>query len=84
MNVLERPEVVKSPIMLLNAHDRCQKRGCGAQAFYSAERDDFENELTFCGHHGAEVIDSLREQGFKIVDFTDHINPQPSPSNADI
>ncbi|MCW2501161.1 MAG: hypothetical protein JWN87_2837 [Frankiales bacterium] len=64
----------------LTITDRCDR--CGAQAFIRAVF--LAGELTFCGHHGRELLGSLRRQAVLIEDGTELINAKPSPSaNSD-
>lgn len=66
-----------SPLTLT---DRCDR--CGAQAFYRALF--VSGDLTFCGHHGRELLLPLQRDALLVEDGTDLINPKPSPSaNAD-
>jgi hypothetical protein len=66
-----------SPLTLL---DRCDR--CGAQAFYRAIF--VTGELTFCGHHGRELLIPLQSTAIFVEDGTELINSKPSPSaNAD-
>jgi hypothetical protein len=60
--------------------DRCDKGRCTAQAFILAVHVDTGSELTFCGHHGKQVIPSLIAQNFVISDETHKINDKPSIS----
>lgn len=60
--------------------DRCDKGRCSAQAFILAVHNVSKAELTFCGHHGKQMIPSLIAQGFMISDETHKINEKPSIS----
>ena len=64
----------------LTQADRCDR--CGAQAFFRAV---FVNgELTFCGHHGRELLVPLQREALLVEDGTDAINTKPSQSaNSD-
>jgi hypothetical protein len=60
--------------------DRCDT--CGAQAFVRAVF--VSGELTFCGHHGRELLVPLRRVALLVEDGTELINAKPSPSaNSD-
>ena len=64
----------------LTLSDRCDR--CGAQAFYRASF--VAGELTFCGHHGRELLMPLQRQAVIVEDATGLINAKPSPSaNSD-
>jgi hypothetical protein len=60
----------------LTSADRCDR--CGAQAFYRAVF--VAGQLTFCGHHGRELLVPLQRQAILVEDGTDLINHRPSPS----
>jgi hypothetical protein len=56
--------------------DRCDR--CGAQAFFRAV---FVNgDLTFCGHHGRELLVPLQREAILVEDATEQINAAPSIS----
>jgi hypothetical protein len=61
----------------LTLGDRCDR--CGAQAFFRAIF--VSGELTFCGHHGRELMASLQREAMLVEDGTDLINSKPSPSD---
>ena len=64
----------------LTIDDRCDR--CGAQAFLRAVFAS--GDLTFCGHHGRELLVPLQREAILIEDATDLINSTPSPSaNSD-
>lgn len=64
----------------LTLSDRCDS--CGAQAFFRAVF--IAGELTFCGHHGRELLVPLQREALLVEDGTDLINVKPSPSaNSD-
>ena len=64
----------------LTIADRCDR--CGAQAFYRAVF--VAGELTFCGHHGRELLVPLQREALLVQDATETINTKPSPSaNSD-
>ena len=64
----------------LGLADRCDR--CGAQAFFRALFSS--GELTFCGHHGRELMVPLQREAIFVEDGTDLINSRPSPSaNSD-
>ena len=64
----------------LTIADRCDR--CGAQAFFRAVF--VAGELTFCGHHGRELLVPLQRDALLVEDATDMINAAPSPSaNSD-
>ena len=64
----------------LTIADRCDR--CGAQAFIRAVF--VAGELTFCGHHGRELLVPLQRDALLVEDATDMINAAPSPSaNSD-
>ena len=48
----------------MTAADRCDR--CGAQAFIKAVMSE-GLELRFCGHHGRELLDKLREVAVEVV-----------------
>ena len=56
--------------------DRCDR--CGAQAFYRAIF--VTGELTFCGHHGRELLIPMQITAILVEDGTGLINNKPSPS----
>ena len=69
-----------SPPPSLTIADRCDR--CGAQAFIRAVFT--VGELTFCGHHGRELLLPLQRDAVHVEDATDLINTTPSPSaNSD-
>jgi hypothetical protein len=64
----------------LTIADRCDR--CGAQAFIRAVFAS--GDLTFCGHHGRELMGPLQRAAVLVEDATELINPTPSPSaNSD-
>ena len=64
----------------LTIADRCDR--CGAQAFFRAVF--VAGELTFCGHHGRELLLPLQREALLVQDETESINTTPSPSaNSD-
>ncbi|MCU1601020.1 MAG: hypothetical protein JWO22_1729 [Frankiales bacterium] len=64
----------------LTIADRCDR--CGAQAFFRAVF--VAGELTFCGHHGRELLVPLQRDALLVDDQTETINTKPSPSaNSD-
>ena len=64
----------------LTIADRCDR--CGAQAFFRAVF--VSGELTFCGHHGRELLVPLQRDAIMVEDATELINSTPSPSaNSD-
>ena len=64
----------------LTIADRCDR--CGAQAFFRAVF--VAGELTFCGHHGRELLVPLQREAVLVEDATGMINSTPSPSaNSD-
>ena len=64
----------------LTVADRCDR--CGAQAFIRAVF--VAGELTFCGHHGRELLVPLQRDALLVQDETEAINTKPSPSaNSD-
>jgi hypothetical protein len=60
----------------LTIADRCDR--CGAQAFIRAVFA--AGDLTFCGHHGRELLRPLQREALLVEDATELINPTPSPS----
>lgn len=54
----------------LNAVDRCDR--CGAQAYVRAVLLS-GGELLFCGHHGKEYAEKLKQVSAKIQDETDKL-----------
>lgn len=64
----------------MTAADRCDR--CGAQAYIRA-RLVSGGELFFCGHHGREFVPALRDKAVDIVDETDRLieNPTPTPAH---
>ena len=64
----------------LTIADRCDR--CGAPAFFRAVF--VAGELTFCGHHGRELLVPLQRDALLVDDQTETINTKPSPSaNSD-
>ena len=59
--------------------DRCDS--CGVQAFIRAVF--VSGELTFCGHHGRELLLPLQREAILVEDGTDLINPKQGPSADD-
>lgn len=51
----------------MTAADRCDR--CGAQAFIKAVMSG-GLELRFCGHHGRQHLDKLREVAVEVIDET--------------
>lgn len=69
-----------TPTTPLTLSDRCDR--CGAQAFFRAVF--LSGELTFCGHHGRELLVPLQRDALLVEDGTDLINTKPSQSaNSD-
>lgn len=73
----------------LKVSDRCDR--CGAQAFMricyeKLKGDSGHLELLFCGHHGKEQEEAIKEKSaqtgniVKIYDYTASINIAPSIS----
>jgi hypothetical protein len=54
----------------MTAADRCDQ--CGARAYYRAHLS--AGELTFCAHHGRQVLDKLRKVASAIEDHTDQLD----------
>lgn len=50
----------------LTAHDRCDHRGCGSQAYVKAELAS--GDLYFCSHHYNEVEDKLAPLVAAVID----------------
>jgi hypothetical protein len=68
------------PQRSLTIADRCDR--CGAQAFFRAVF--VSGDLTFCGHHGRELLVPLHREAILVEDVTETINRTPSPSaNSD-
>ncbi len=64
----------------LTLSDRCDV--CGSQAFFRAVF--VAGELTFCGHHGRQLLVPLQRDALLVEDGTELINHRPSPSaNSD-
>jgi hypothetical protein len=55
----------EDPVIEFTAEDRCDR--CGAQAYMLAQHEDF-GELMFCAHHRREHVQTLFDEGWKIVD----------------
>nr|WP_313956475.1 hypothetical protein [Dermacoccus nishinomiyaensis] len=55
----------------MTAADRCDR--CGAQAFIKAVMSE-GLELRFCGHHGREHLDKLREVAVEVIDETPRLS----------
>lgn len=55
------------------AADRCDAKGCGAQAFVYATYPT--GSLAYCGHHGTENIEGLRRTALKVIDLRHLIEP---------
>ena len=64
-----------APERLFSLHDRCDR--CGFQSYYVAQKARCA-ELTFCHHHGNEHAESLKCQGWLLVDFTSELDIQPT------
>jgi hypothetical protein len=62
--------------MSFTTQDRCDR--CGAQAFFRAVF--VTGELTFCGHHGRELLVPLQRDAILVEDATEQINTAPSMS----
>jgi hypothetical protein len=80
MQTSEQAEVVTSDtstkpeeLPVLTAADRCDARGCGAQAYFMALIVVDKSELLFCGHHGHEKEEALRAASVLLVDETANI-----------
>lgn len=56
----DRPSVVEV------AADRCDAKGCGAQAFVYATYAS--GSLAYCGHHGTEYLPRLYETAVTVID----------------
>lgn len=48
------------------AADRCDAKGCGAQAFVYATYPT--GSLAYCGHHGTEYLPRLYETAVTVID----------------
>lgn len=75
---MTRTSTVDAPALTrpLTLLDRCD--ACGVQAFFRAVF--VSGELTFCGHHGRELLVPLQRQAVCVEDGTWQINDRPSPS----
>lgn len=71
-STLDAPALTRPRTLL----DRCD--ACGAQAFFRAVF--VSGELTFCGHHGRELLAPLQRQALLVEDGTWLINDRPNPS----
>ena len=60
------------PTAHLTAHDRCDARGCDAQAYVKVYFTA-DSTLLFCGHHWAEKRGAIGDV-FDVVDETHLIN----------
>lgn len=60
----------------LTLTDRCDR--CGSQAFYRAMF--VSGDLTFCGHHGRELLVPLQRYALFVEDSTEFINGMPTPN----
>lgn len=58
---------------ILNANDRCEARGCGAAAYFRAERLTGEVITDLCGHHADAYEEALLD--YVWVDERRYINP---------
>ena len=70
----ERPHVSTTVIddaPALNAGDRCDR--CGAQAYMRVTLAS-GGELLFCGHHGKEHADRLKQVALNIQDETSKLS----------
>ena len=64
----------------MTAEDRCDR--CGAQAYMRVTLPS-GGELLFCGHHGREHKNALREVARDIQDETRKLEMVSSPASAD-
>lgn len=55
------------PLVVEVAADRCDAKGCGAQAFVYAEYRT--GSLAFCGNHGTEYMPRLTETAVTVIDL---------------
>lgn len=62
----------------LKIADRCDKRGCGAQAFVRAVYKD--GDLLFCNHDYRELKAEIEAKALAVFDYSDQINAKPSIS----
>lgn len=61
MDTMEHP--LSDLLPPLTAHDRCDHRACGAQAYVAVQmRMSDESPLRFCGHHFRDVQDAILAQ----------------------
>ncbi len=76
----ELSAVPQTPVPELNATIRCNRRGCGAQA-WTVFRNFKGHDLEFCAHHTTKFKEALLKQGFALIrDDRERINSKPSPS----
>lgn len=54
------------PTIVEVAADRCDAKGCGAQAFVYATYPT--GSLAYCGHHGTEYLPRLYETAVTVID----------------
>lgn len=55
------------PLVVEVAPDRCDAKGCGAQAFVYAEYR--VGSVAFCGHHGTEYFERLQQTAVALIDL---------------
>lgn len=72
-----QPTVMYADVGKSSQH-RCDR--CGAQAFVVATKSP-DLTLLFCGHHGNKFMSALTAAGWFLVDRTDLINKDASPSS---
>ena len=65
--------IVDRPLIIEVAADRCDAKGCGAQAYVYAEYRT--GSLAFCGHHGTEHLPRLHETAVTVIDLRHLITP---------
>jgi hypothetical protein len=76
METMEHP--LSTLLPPLTAHDRCDHRGCQAQAYVAVQmRLSSTSTLLFCGHHFRDVQDAIMAQHpFAIRDDIAVLQPQ--------
>ncbi len=60
-------DVVDRPLVVEVAADRCDAKGCAAQAFVYAEYP--VGSIAFCGHHGTEYFTRLQQTAISLIDL---------------
>lgn len=73
---------VEPRVDILTSTDRCEVRGCGAQAYFRGLFEPISDEqktsaIDFCRHHFAEVEQAVRAVAYHVIDESARLLARP-------